>query len=85
MVYQKRFQEFEWVVYIGDSIGNNPLKKRIICSTNNNNGGLEETEVFINSLYNYPDTEPINPISKANMKYETSYIYETYNINNLVN
>ena len=82
MIYQKRYQEFEWVIYIGDS-ETQLYKKKIICNDNNNNN-LVITDVFSNSLYNYPETETILPISKINMKYDDSHIYERYNFDNLV-
>jgi hypothetical protein len=82
MVYQKRYQEFEWVIYVDDVMGDS-YKKIIICNNNTNNN-LHITQVFSNSLYNYPELEAIQPISKANMKYDESHIYERYNLSNLV-
>jgi hypothetical protein len=60
-----------------------PYKKKIICNNNANNN-LHITQVFSNSLYNYPELEAIQPISKANMKYDERHIYERYNLSNLV-
>jgi hypothetical protein len=80
MVYQKRFNEYEWVIYIGD-IPSNPLKKRILTK-NISNGLYEQIEVFTSSLYGYPENEKIFPETKKNMKYDETHIYETYNLDN---
>ena len=73
MAYQRRYQEFEWVIYVENS--KSPLKKVILTK-------YGKEEVFSNSLYSYPETEIINPESKNNMKYDEYHIYETYNIDN---
>lgn len=75
MAYQKRYQEFEWVVYIRNS-NESPLKKVILTQDG------KTDEVFSNCLYSYPETEIINPDSKNNMKYDNYHIYETYNLDN---
>ena len=80
MVYQKRFNEYEWVIYIGD-IPLKPLKKRILTK-NISNGLYEQIEVFSSSLYGYPENEKIFPETKNNMKYDETHIYETYNLDN---
>ena len=80
MIYQKRFNEYEWVIYIGD-IPLKPLKKRILTK-NISNGLYEQIEVFSSSLYGYPENEKIFPETKNNMKYDETHIYETYNLDN---
>jgi hypothetical protein len=77
MPYLKRFQEYEWVIYLGD----NGPRKNIIRMINNN---LEIVQVFPTTLKSYPDNEKIFPETKKSMKYDESYIYETYDLNNLI-
>ena len=79
MVWEKRFSEFEWVVYIGDVV-TNPLKKQILIKSNTK---YEIIEVFASSLLGYPENEKVLPESKRNMKYDESHIYETYNLDDL--
>ncbi len=79
MVWEKRYNEFEWVIYIGDVLGNS-LKKRILTKIGNN---YEFVEVFVSSLLGYPENEKVLPDSKQNMKYDESHIYETYNLDDL--
>ena len=79
MVWEKRYKEFEWVIYIGDVISN-PLKKQILTKVGNN---YEITDVFVSSLLGYPENEKVIPESKQNMKYDESHIYETYNLDDL--
>jgi hypothetical protein len=74
MIYQRRNQEFEWVIYLGDNAKNVRKKDVITCKNNN----YVEEEVFANSLYSYPDGEIIYPETKKNMKYDETHIYETY-------
>ena len=74
MVYQKRFEEYEWVIYLGDS--NDKKRKKIITK----NGIID---VFPGSLFGYPENEDIIPESKNNMKYDEKNIYETYNLDNI--
>ena len=66
MVRQKRYDEYEWVVYLeqDDTITSN--KKKII--TKNENGKVITDYVFSNSLYSYH--EPVLPEDKT--------IIETY-------
>ena len=80
MIWQKRFQEYEWVIYIGPA-PLSPLKKLVLIK--NINGNYTESEVFTSSLYGYPENEKVLPESKKNMKYDETYIYETYNLDNL--
>lgn len=79
MVWEKRYNEFEWVIYIGDVAGNS-LKKQILTKVANK---YELTEVFVSSLLGYPENEKVLPESKQNMKYDESHIYETYNLDDL--
>ncbi len=79
MVWEKRYNEFEWVIYIGDVVGNS-LKKQILTKTGNK---YEIIEVFVSSLLGYPENEKVLPESKQNMKYDESHIYETYNLDDL--
>jgi hypothetical protein len=79
IIWEKRFNEFEWVIYIGDVSGN-PFKKQILTKVGNT---YEIIEVFISSLLGYPANEKVLPDSKKNMKYDESYIYETYTLDDL--
>ena len=82
MVWQKRFQEYEWIVFIGEYIDPitqiiNPMRKEILTKVGND---YMKIQVFTNSLYGYPENEKVFPETKQNMKYDESHIYETYNI-----
>lgn len=76
MVYQKRFEEYEWVIYVD----NKDSKKNIITKTDDI---YEIKSVFPGSLFGYPENEKIIPESKNNMKYDENHIYETYNLDNI--
>lgn len=78
MAWQKRFQEYEWVIYVGD-VGDG-LRKNIIVRDNT---GHKVQSVFASSLYGYPETEQVLPESGQNMKYDEKHIYEIYNLNNI--
>ena len=82
MVWEKRFNEFEWIIYIGDVTipVSNPLKKQILTKSGSK---YEIVEVFTSSLLGYPENEKVLPDSKKNMKYDESHIYETYNLEDL--
>ena len=75
MVYQKRFEEYVWVIFLGDEKD----KKRIII----NDKEEHIKSVFAGSLFGYPDNEIILPESKNNLKYDENNIYETYNFDNI--
>jgi hypothetical protein len=74
MVYRRRYEEYEWVMFVGDD--DNLLKKKIICKKGEN---YEQMSVFSSSLFGYP--EYVYPETSKNMKYDETYIYETYNLN----
>jgi hypothetical protein len=78
MVYFKKYEEYEWVIYIEDSI--KPKCKRILTKDRNK---YIVIDVFYGSLFGYPENETILPDSKKNMKYDENNIYETYNLDNI--
>ena len=81
MVYQRRNQEYEWVVYVGDvNDPNSVIKKRNIIQYKDSKYMI--VEVFSNALFSYPENEMILPETKKNMKYDETHIYETYNLDN---
>ena len=80
MIWQKRYQEYEWVICLEHVSDTSQIK--ILCKNNNNNN-IEEQNVHISSLYSYPENEKILPETKQNLKYDEGHIYETYNFNNL--
>jgi hypothetical protein len=84
MIWLKRYDVYEWVVYLGklanQSDPNYDIKCRIICNINDK---YKEQEVFNNTLYGYPENEKIYPETKKNMKYDETHIYETYNLDSI--
>jgi hypothetical protein len=64
MVRQKRYDEYDWVIFIRNNI-KDTKKKCIICKEKNN---LEIKEVFHSCLYSYPE----------NVLPEDKTILETY-------
>lgn len=78
MVYQKRFQEYEWVVDLGEFTMNG-LKRKILIKDEKN---YIEYEVFVSSLFSYPSNEKLLPDSSNKMKFDEAHIYETYNLDN---
>ena len=78
MPYSPRFGEFEWVIYLGDCGNQKKILKRI-------NNHLEIDTVHKSTIKRYPNHELILPETKKFMKYDESYIYETYNLNNIIN
>jgi hypothetical protein len=84
MIFHSRYEEYEWVIYLGklkDKLDPNyDYKCRILTKTGNK---YEEQEVFNLNLYSYPENEKINPETSRYMKYDESHIYETYNIDSI--
>jgi hypothetical protein len=77
MIYKRRYEEYEWIIFVDDD-KTNYLKKNIISKKDNK---YNQESVFSASLFGYP--EMILPETQGNMKYNESYIYETYNLNSL--
>jgi hypothetical protein len=84
MIYQKRYQEYVWVIYLDEDNTNSsgPIRKRNVITCKDGVYSIES--VFSNSLYSYPDGEKILPETKKNMKYDETHIYETYNLDDLI-
>ena len=80
MVWQKRYKEFEWVIYVKDCPDN--LRKEIIRKENNT---YIRDQVFAGGLYSYPQNEYIRQDINKSMKYDEMFIYETYNLDDLSN
>ncbi len=80
IVWQKRFQEYEWVVDLGEFTSGG-LKRKVLIKDGKN---YIQNEVFVNSLFSYPSNEKILPDSSNKMKFDEAHIYETYNLDNLV-
>jgi hypothetical protein len=78
IIWQKRYQEFEWVVYLGDS--EIPNQKQILTKNGNN---YVKQDVYTNAIYGYPENERIFPETKKNLKYDENHIYETYNFDSI--
>lgn len=74
MVYEKRSQEYEWVIYL-NKLDN--FRSTILVKSNSE---YKEEQIFNNKLYSYPENEKINFDTIKNMKYDESYIFETYNL-----
>lgn len=74
MIWQERYQEFKWVVYVEPEP--NSLKHKIITR---NNDRTEIISVFANTLFSYPENETVLPDSSKKLKYDENHIYETYN------
>ena len=49
MIRQRRFDEYEWVIYLGEKYG----KKEIIVKDDKDN--FIKKEVFSSSLFSYPE------------------------------
>ena len=73
MVYQKRYEEYIWVIYLKQ----NKTQRTIITKEGDN---YTQKDVFPGSLFGYPKNEKIIPEQKKNMKYDENNIYETYNL-----
>lgn len=80
MIWQKRYQEYEWVVDLG-TFTPDGLKRKILIKDGNN---YVEHEAFISTLYSYPSNEKVLPESSKNIKFDEAHIYETYNLDDLV-
>ena len=75
IVYKKRYEEYEWAIYLGDS-KTAQNKKQIITKVG---GKYQIIEVFPGgTLFGYPENEKIIPEPKNNMRYDENKIYETY-------
>jgi hypothetical protein len=78
IVWQKRFQEYEWVIDLGESTTDG-LKRKVLIKENKN---YVQKEVFVSSLFSYPSNEKVLPDSSNKMKFDEAHIYETYNLDN---
>ena len=77
IVYKKRYEEYEWAIYLGDS-KTAQNKKQIITRVGDK---YQIIEVFSGgTLFGYPENEKIIPEPKNNMRYDENKIYETYNL-----
>ena len=77
MIYQKKYQEYIWVIYNGDMPAPS-MKKKIITKDDANN--YVEIDVFGHSLFGYPENEKVAPESGKHFKYDAEHIYETYTL-----
>ena len=77
MIYKRRYEDYEWVIFIEDDASSS-LRKKIISMKDNI---YNHESVFSSALFGYP--EKVFPETNKNMRYDESYIYETYNFNNL--
>nr|QFG74544.1 MAG: hypothetical protein [Megaviridae environmental sample] len=73
VIYQKRFNEYVWAVYLSSESKN---KHNIIYKDNSN---FIKKVVFTSSLLEYPDSEPINFSQDAEIKYTSYNLIEIYN------
>ena len=78
MIWQKRNDEYVWVIYLCEVKGTSLPQKHNIITLDDNSNKLITKDVFSNSLFSYPDNEKVLPESKKNMKYDEGHIYETY-------
>jgi hypothetical protein len=76
VVYQKRYEEFIWVIYNGKDETNNKKRKILFIDDNI----LKNESIFPHSLMNYPSSEPVLQNSKKNMRFDTDSTIETYRI-----
>ena len=76
MVYERRYDEFEWVIYIGPNTAYqvNILTKLAGSSL------ISEKSIYTGSLFGYPPGEKINQDINSFTKYDGNNIYETYSI-----
>jgi hypothetical protein len=80
LVYQKKYSEYIWVIYNGPDASSgkhNIIYKDLINNT------YETHTVFLSSLWHYPENENLLLVNIGNMRYDSKYIYETYNLNNI--
>jgi hypothetical protein len=74
VVYQSRYDEYRWVLYVGNDIGK---KKQILLLENNN---LIMKQVFNHSLFEHPDAFNINQNSEKNYKLTKETLIEKYSL-----
>lgn len=75
IVYQERYDEYKWAIYLGPVIGN-PQQKRIYFKDNLNQ--YEERNVFNHSLCHFPDIDSVEQIGNRNYKLTKDALIETY-------
>lgn len=76
VVYQKRYEEFVWVIYNGKD-KSDPKKRSILYMDGNT---VVKEGVFPHSLINYPSNEPIIQNNTRTMKFDNDSTIETYRI-----
>ena len=73
VVYERRYEEFEWVIFIQD-IGT--TKKEILVK--NTTSTFNKIQVFNRSLLYYPDVENIAQTSEKNYRLTKESLIEVY-------
>ena len=73
VIYQERYKEFKWAIYLED-VGQK--KKKIIIGPNQN-----EIEVFSYSLFKFPESEVIKQNYTNGINLDSNFTIETYNFN----
>ena len=76
VVYQSRYDQYEWAIYMGES--DTPKKKEILIKNKRTNVYINK-EVFSSSLIHYPEYEEVLQNSKRNHRLNVDSLIETYN------
>ena len=74
MVYQERYNEYKWVLYLK----NISDKKKLIYTKNDTN--MIQIEVFNYSLIFYPDANNLSQTSDKNYRLNNESLIETYTL-----
>ena len=74
IVYQERYDEYKWGVYIGDTPGFSGKKKTIYVKN-------KSMDVFNHSIVYYPDAETILQTSERSYRLTKDTLIETYTFN----
>jgi len=81
LVYQKRYEEYEWVIFISDHKSDSNKKQILVKESDRY---IIKEIHYAGRLFGYPENEKILQEPKKNMKYDESNIYETYNLDNII-
>lgn len=75
IVYQERYDEYKWAIYLGPVIGN-PRQQRIYFR--DNVGNYVDRTVFNHSLVHFPEVENVEQIGNRPYKITKDALIETY-------
>jgi len=74
VVYQERYGEFKWAVFIGNDTNGKKLIRHNVEG--------DAISVYPNTLFNFPESSTVKQNYKNFINYDSSFTLDTYNLDN---